>query len=290
MPSCDVKELSTKLEQRLAEVDLHCNPFLVKWYNDLRMQVAPANPQLIESAPEDSVAFLILAGPSNFESVVSYWNQKGWQKGMKMNFVDDAVTEMVTSRVEATMETIPFFRDNSSEKHPWRLQNLDEPPYLHSQTVGTVTGVTQHLEPKDVGDDEWVRELEDEIKAQRSETDFLSSKAFGLSVHPQMGGWFVFRFVLFFPSVRLSGEEGSEGASLRLPPPLSFLSIEEKKRLLEEYNLRPNESYWRDLHGPEGEPLESCRAYSAEAYLYFHTRQPGVRKRFLELKRRQMAA
>merc|ERR1719510_2356284 len=63
---------------------------------------------------------------------------------------------------------------------------------------------------------------------------------FPVAIHPKFGGWYVFRFILVLKQVTC--------VEIVKPPPLEFLDDDKvKKTILEEYNIRGQLGYWRDL-------------------------------------------
>ncbi|CAE7581475.1 mmachc, partial [Symbiodinium pilosum] len=167
------------------------------------------------------------------------------------------------------------------------IVNTDEgPPYYHVQTIGAVCAEDEHIEAKDVdgeGRDDWQEELSDRLEETRdpkmwgTESEMLR-KIFGVNVHPVWGGWYAYRALIVL-------RKGTQ-ASLQQPEPLTFLMLEDKKRILSEYNLRHQLCLWRDIndsHVPE-------RRYSPEEYFFFTETSPDKRRRFLEMKASQMAA
>eukprot|EP01068_Selenidium_serpulae_P019524 Selendium_serpulae@DN6826_c0_g1_i1.p1 len=191
------------------------------------------------------------------------------------------------------------------------LRHLDRPPYLHAQSLGFVAGMTEHCDPRDpqflkevdptdgLTGEKWVStELAGEISARGCEVSSFPgmpespSNVFGVSLHPRYGGWFVFRYLLVINGVRLT-------TPLKQPEPLSFLTPQQKRHALLEYNTNHAIGHWRDLKDERqtssttGEEeatttLTPNTRYSAEAYLFFHTRDPAVRRRFLELKTEEL--
>eukprot|EP00922_Rhytidocystis_sp_ex-Travisia-forbesii_P057998 GHVS01085801.1.p1 GENE.GHVS01085801.1~~GHVS01085801.1.p1 ORF type:complete len:494 (+),score=16.41 GHVS01085801.1:109-1590(+) len=94
------------------------------------------------------------------------------------------------------------------------------------------------------------------------------------------------------------------------PKPLNFLTLQQMKDVLWQFNTEPEIGRWRDAGvSTEHRSLEACDlksrhdgkplcpnepclqtkliSYSAESYLYFCTRDPRIRRRYFELKRRE---
>mmetsp|Transcript_19309 Transcript_19309/g.45063 ORF Transcript_19309/g.45063 Transcript_19309/m.45063 type:complete len:127 (+) Transcript_19309:116-496(+) len=98
-------------------------------------------------------------------------------------------------------------------------------------------------------------------------------KIFAVNIHPKYGGWYAYRAVVVLRGMR----------SPDLPPQesRSFLSMDEKKRILSEYNRRHELCYWREL-SETGHPAD-CR-YAPEEYFFFTETNVAKRRRFLQFK------
>jgi len=243
-------------------------PFLVSWYNESRK--ANAGGKQCIDAPDNAVAFAIYATPGYLETVAGYYRRQRPKSG----FVD-ATTNDILEQLRTTLrpELDPF------------ILNTDVPPYYHVQTMGSVAGVDQHVEPEELTGpemDEWREELGDRLEESRdpkmwgTETSMLR-KIFGVNVHPVYGGWYAYRALVV---LRRGLAEG-----LKRPSPQQFLQPAQARRIISEYNLRHAECIWRDLdeqtHPPD-------RRYNTDEFLFFTEVQPGKRRRWLEMRVAQL--
>eukprot|EP00913_Durusdinium_trenchii_P032932 g30829.t1 len=130
--------------------------------------------------------------------------------------------------------------------------------------------------PQDVtgdGSDEWREDLSDRLEEVRDP----KMKIFAVNVHPVWGGWYAYRALVVLRNGRQALEQQK---------PLDFLSNEEKKKSLSEYNLRHQLCLWRDLsetHPPD-------RRYSPDEFFFFTETSPEKRRRFLDMKVSYMTA
>eukprot|EP00928_Gymnodinium_smaydae_P064407 TRINITY_DN47738_c0_g1_i1.p1 TRINITY_DN47738_c0_g1~~TRINITY_DN47738_c0_g1_i1.p1 ORF type:complete len:319 (-),score=38.78 TRINITY_DN47738_c0_g1_i1:200-1156(-) len=257
--------LQSTLSEKLASSNVYCKPLLVSWYNELRRQSADST-QLLD-APEDSLAFLLYSGPGFLNTIVERFEHSA-QAG-SCDFVDDTTDAILNELVGEISEDL----------HP-KVLNLDKgPPYFHAQSLGVVAGVAQHLNPDEVNDPEWRESVSAQLLSTRSEEVWGSDlavrqKLFGISIHPEFGGWYAYRGLVILCGARTSN-------LVRPPPVISVEDMSEKKRILEEYNLRGDDCLWRDLtrsgHAPD-------KRYTPEEMLFFTEMNLGRRKRFLEMK------
>mmetsp|Transcript_15807 Transcript_15807/g.39104 ORF Transcript_15807/g.39104 Transcript_15807/m.39104 type:complete len:360 (+) Transcript_15807:1840-2919(+) len=182
----------------------------------------------------------------------------------------------------------------------FEIQNTDLPPYrVHVQTLGCVAGLDEHVEPaevlseqqEDVDDNEegyvFDADFFDELAASRDARVWGADNRtlHGVNLHPEFGGWYCYRLTVLFPRWQLmasgGGSGGSAGPSKWKPRPLAFLTKEEKREALIEFNLRPNLALWRDFRDAS---MKKClKRYTALAYLYFHEADAKKRMRALEL-------
>eukprot|EP00452_MALV-II_sp_L67-6_P000105 gene105-13_t len=193
------------------------------------------------------------------------------------------------------------------------VRNLDAPPYLHAQTLGFAAGVACHVEESDLGPGKGLdTETKEAIAAARDPRIWgpNNSTVHGVSLHPQLGGWFAYRMLVVLPGWRWAARPGGAvGAALCPAAPRWRLPPEEAAFVIEEFNLRPNVCRWRDVlprsssvfgpvstvaevaedavrvSGNEGDARVSkaAKQYSAQAYLFFHEQDMEKRARFLEL-------
>ncbi|CAK9046918.1 unnamed protein product [Durusdinium trenchii] len=254
----------------LAPMHLQCsNPLQVGWYNKARSETADGT-QTID-APDDAVAFAIYSVPRYLEVVLEHYAREKPAK--------DLVDGATNSILDALRLRIPSALDA-------QVINTDKgPPYFHVQTIGAVCAEDQHVEAEDVtgdGSDEWREDLSDRLEEVRdpkmwgTESE-MRRKIFAVNVHPVWGGWYAYRALVVLRNGRQALEQQK---------PLDFLSNEEKKKSLSEYNLRHQLCLWRDLsetHPPD-------RRYSPDEFFFFTETSPEKRRRFLDMKVSYMTA
>lgn len=259
------QHLHRALSGRLAKAHVYCKPFLVGWYNDLRRETARGS-QLLD-LPEDTLAFLLYSGPGFIDTIVEYFMHHS--RDEDCHYVDGAVDALMEGLISELPEDVNA-----------KAINLDKgPPYFHAQSLGVVAGVGQHLDPAEIDDPEWHESISKQLLENRSPevwgTDMaVRRKMFGISVHPEFGGWYAYRGVVVLHGIRTS-------MLMRPPCIVAVQDVSEKKRIIEEYNLRADDCRWRDLlrsgHSPD-------KRYSPEEMLFFSEMNLGKRRRFLEMK------
>jgi len=244
-------------------------PFLVKWYNDKRSDIAGGT-QRIE-APDTAVCFALYSIPGYLDVIVDHFRRVRPKDG----FVDSATNEILGN-----------LRSSLAPELDARVINTDMgPPYFHVQTVGCVAAIDQHVEAEEFkGDDaaHWREELSDALEETRDTKMWGTEpaqlrKIFAVNVHPKWGGWYAYRGLLIL--------RGTSAEHLQPPQPLQFLPPTEAKRIISEYNRRHQECLWRDLTA-DGHPPD-CR-YNTDEYFFFTETSPAKRKRWLELKADQL--
>lgn len=253
------------LSARCASSRVYCKPLLVGWYNDLRKESAGGS-QLLD-VPDDTLAFLVYNGPGYIDTVFEYFLETSQDESC--HFVDgatDAVLKGLSAQFSAGVGASTI--------------NLDKgPPYFHAQSLGVVAGVGQHLDPSEIQDAAWHETVSSQLLSIRSPDMWGSDvavrqKIFGISMHPEFGGWFAYRGLLILHNVRAS--------SLQRPTVVAAVTDEaEKKRILEEYNLRADDCFWRDLMR-NGHPAE--HRYTPEEMYFFTDMNLNRRKHFLQMR------
>ena len=208
------------------------------------------------------MAYVVASKAGYFDNVVQHFRDSPSVNG---DFVDDATDKIMGDITQnwcsASLGAVAY--------------NVDKPPYLHVQTMGYVAGMVQHVDQsaEPIFTEEEVGELKEELRSRRDikmwGEEGLES-IFGVAVHPSYGGWFVFRIILVLRNVL---------ADVERPAPLNFLTTEDKKMALREYNLYGDLARWRDV--PD---IAKEHRYTPLEFIYF---TPAVdsqkRRRILEL-------
>jgi len=175
------------------------------------------------------------------------------------------------------------------EVHIW---NTDLPPYIHVQTVGHVAGIDEHIEMGPLEGTEFEITAEEKTMIAQSRDPKLwgvnNQNVHCVNIHPEFGGWYAYRMCMVFPGVTLPGVNGgADNNVFQMPAPKQFLTAEERRDILVEFNLRPDVCRWRDL--PErivedmGAEKRAKIRYTPQAFLYFHEKNSYKRERFMEL-------
>jgi len=213
------------------------------------------------------LAFVIFNGPGYLDTVVEYF---ATSLDSDDNHFVDAATDSLLNGLAAEFH---------SDLHV-RVVNLDKgPPYYHSQSFGAVAGLDQYLEPSEIEDEDWHLSCSSQLLDVRSADVWgdnvdVRKKIFGVSVHPEYGGWYAYRGLFIL--------RGARGCTLeRQPVVVAVEDKMDKKRILEEYNLRGDDCRWRDLSST-GHDVD--KRYAPEEMMFFTEMNLQRRRRFLEMK------
>lgn len=195
---------------------------------------------------EDAIAFVVLSNNRFFERVVDNF----LPESENSNFVDKTVDEMLV-RIQNIL----------SPEYKAKLWSTDRPPLFHVQTMGYVAGATEYVPPCSL--------------TRKDDSVGSGDHIWGVSIHPEYGGWFTFRLLIV-----LEGVTWPKGEKIA---PLRFLSDEARDIIIYEYNTNPDLARWRDFNNGESE----LKKYDATQYAYFHERSVDKRRRILELLKEQ---
>ena len=224
--------------------------------------MAPQNPQLILSKNSDALGIVILSNYKFFNEVIKLYKPDQ----MSSNFVDDAV--------DHHMGRILNFFDSHLEG---KAVNTDRAPYYHVQTIGHVSGIDEHVNANkflESDDGDSVLKLSEYLPARNADIwGSRASQILSVNIHPRYGGWYAYRMLLVFHAV-------SWPMQMVPPLPRQFLTEDDKRRILVEYNRFPDLGLWRDFHDKSTGRL--CR-YEAHQYFFFHEQCPKKRRRSLAL-------
>lgn len=263
-----VQALAHAIDGWASPFHVHCSPpFLVGWYNDERKRTAGGESMI--KADEDAVAFAMYTRPGYLDTILDHYGRAR----PSSHFVD-----------AATNEVLQQLRTKLPDAFGAVVTNTDEgPPYYHVQTVGAVAGVDQHMEAGDVNDPLWESDLSDRLEETRDERMWgtdpqVRRKIFGVNMHPIYGGWYAYRALVVLHAVRAK--------DLKRPEPLSFVSGDDMRRILSEYNLRHADCNWRDLK-LIGHPAE--HRYTPEEFFFFTETAASKRRKFLDMKVARMS-
>jgi len=257
---------------------LRCSkPFLAKWYNEKRSGLGGST-QIIEG-PESAICFALYSVPGFLEVVADHYRRR-------RPAADSAESETSTFVDSTTDEILEKLRASVAPALDAVVVNIEAgPPYYHVQCIGDVAGIDQHVAAEHIeGEDaaQWREELSDALEDSRDTkmwgTDPATlRKIFGVNVHPVWGGWYAYRALVVL--------RGASVENLPRPEPLKFLSQEDARRILKEYNLNAPECRWRDLMA-QGHPPE--KQYTTDEYFFFTEVSDKKRLRWLELRAAQL--
>lgn len=229
------EEVIDVLQCRCAGTGVSCHPFLLGWYHD-----RVATPFHFPCS-EDTLAVLLINTPSMFESLfIPFLRSPHYSHG-RLDPIDQCFKHFFSQLREL------FRSDDVEVMHDFELLPSRKPRVL-VQTAGHVAGVARYYRREDVNPDPWPRE----------------KKMYGVSIHPEYGGWFAFRGILIFKNVKAPHLERVEPADC---VPTHDMRVE----LLERFNGNWQDSTWKDV--VVGGAKEK---YSEEQKLYFSTK-PGER-------------
>lgn len=234
----------------------------MKWYNDLRLLVSPQSPQLIEAANENAVGILLISNGSFFDQVVDTFRFDSSE--VSSNFVERTTNRLLNLLVGHL---------NSMGYSQISQYNLDTPPFLHSQSLGYLSGIAEYISGDNVALNTERMETLKRHSNENGETMSPHSTIMGLTLHPRYGGWFAYRGLLVFDDVSWPVDSSK-------PTPIHFLTENRRHEAIIEFNINPELGYWRDLNDcSQG----SVVRYSCVQYAFFHERSALRRRRMLEL-------
>lgn len=252
----DCLKFKDGLSAYLASFSMACESFKVGWYNKTRRQVAGGT-QLI-NAPDEALGFIVLSGPGFFNYLAKQYPES--KSSSPVDDTTDAIMKGAVSRCGATLAA--------------EALNVDKEPYIHAQSIGHLAGMVQYIDHNStaVFSEEEESDLREDMRSTRDPKmwgDALDT-FFPVAIHPRLGGWYVFRFILVLNRIT--------SVEMPQPQPLAFLDDELKKAILREFNLHGELGRWRDLPGQKREDK-----YSALEYVFFNEPKMDKRKRILEL-------
>lgn len=237
-------EIVAKANKVLNRGGYDCAPFKIEWYNETVGQPFKLD------YPGDTLAVNVINTPTMFEDALKPFVCT--QRGSSSRDPLDDCTAFWFDRViqefppELRIEVLRDFDMWPSRK-----------PKIIVQTSGHVAGQAYYYQRKDVTDDPWPNER----------------AVYGVSVHPQYGGWFAFRGVLIFVDVQVPDLE-------RVYPP-DIVPLNEKRiELLEGFNF-----HWKNWSFRDVIPV-SIR-YSDEMKMYMEIPPGPKRRQFLGLDTEQ---
>ncbi|CAG7835287.1 unnamed protein product [Allacma fusca] len=250
----DINSNSRMLPEQISEIvhrifgpaDLHVHPFLIGWYNEL------VGSKFALNVPEDTVAFVVISGPTIFEKCVIPFLRN--QVGRNNSFCTiDPLDETMKFMFRLFLKELEAQGFETEAFHDFDLFPNRRPKVL-VQTAAHVAGAAEYF-------------LESRLTCLES---IPKKKLFGVAVHPEYGGWFAIRGIIILKNVREKWEP---------PPPLNILPDESKIAfLLEQFTYNWKANIWRDVV-----PVKNDVRYSADFLEYLET-DPNKRWDFIVQK------
>lgn len=218
-------------------VQLFCIGYTqIGWYN------AVVLPAFRLPYDDETVAWAVISQPSMFEKLFVPYLRAAWKDGTYSDKdpLDACLFQYLNELVRNFRPQFEVDVIQDYDMHP------DRRPKVLVQTAGHVAGAAYYYQ----------REHLDKVADPWDE----SKKIFGVSVHPNFGGWFAFRGVLIF--------KGLTGPStlVQTPPPDCVPTLEMKVELLRRFNECWEDWTYRDVCGS---PIQEI--YSDKQKLYFGT-------------------
>lgn len=232
----EVEEVIGVLQSRCEGTGVTCHPFLLGWYHD---RVAPP---FHFPWGEDTLAVLLISTPSMFERLfIPYLRSSHYS-----HTVLDPLDQCFKHFFSQLRDLFPL--QGVKVIHDFEICPQTRRPRVLVQTAGHVAGIAHYYQREDVNPDPWPAE----------------KKIFGVSIHPEFGGWFAFRGILIFEDVK--------APDLKKAEPVDCVPSQDMRvEVLERYNGNWQDWTFRDvvLGGAK-------ERYSEEQKLYFST-EPGKR-------------
>jgi methylmalonic aciduria homocystinuria type C protein len=235
METVTVGEVLGRLRSECAGRGVSCHPFLLGWYHDM------VTPPFHFPLDGDTLAVVVINTPSMFEELfIPFLRSPQYSPGT-LDPIDQCFRHFFS-------QLRGLFPPGCVEVvHDFELLPSRKPRVL-VQTAGHVAGVARYYQRKDVNPEPWPEER----------------KIYGVSIHPEFGGWFAFRGILIFKDIKTPHLK-------RVEPEDCVPSQEMRVEVLERFNGNWQDGRWKDV--VVGGPKER---YSESQQLYFGT-EPGQR-------------
>ncbi|XP_005107062.1 cyanocobalamin reductase / alkylcobalamin dealkylase [Aplysia californica] len=236
--SHQIGRILSSLSTIYTPVGFEIYPFKIGWYNE---QVG--EPFRFDLDP-DTLAFVIISTPDMFDKALVPFMCRDDCTGST-----DILDKCMMHYFSLTKQAFPD--DDVETIHDFEMAASRRPKIL-VQPAAHVSGAAFYYTRRCVDPDPWGEK----------------KKIFGVSIHPQYGGWFAIRGVIIFKSVQCPELPHKE--------PVDCVPEQEKRReLLELFNYHWRDWRFRDI-------IEPHKRYSEDQRLYFETmpkdRSPLVRQ------------
>ena len=186
---------------------------------------------------EDVLAWIVISIPSMFEKLFKPFILSEWSDDTILDPLDECMKRYFAT-IQRDFSQHKFVVIQDFELHP------DRRPKVLVQTAGHTAGACYYYQRQDLQEgDPWPE----------------SKNIYGVSVHPQYGGWFAFRGVLVFPDVKVPN-------LAQVSPPDCVPTNEMRVDLLRKFNENWQDWSYRDVLN---KPIRE--KYSEEQKIYFGT-------------------
>nr|XP_054764861.1 cyanocobalamin reductase / alkylcobalamin dealkylase-like [Lytechinus pictus] len=224
--------ISEKLRNVLEPNGFEIHPFKIGWYNE------KVKPVFHLSYPQDTLSFCVLSTPSMFDKAFLPFVERLKTQSVIENRdpIDSCVAEQLQKAKEALQPDHEVNIIQDFEVHP-----VTRRPKLLVQTAGHVSGAAFYYKRDSISMDPW-----DEKK-----------KIYGVSIHPNYGGWFAFRGAIIIKDTFCSDLQ-------QTAPQKTLRTDQEIIDLLEKFNFHWKENTFRDVV-----PVQE--KYSADQICYWNT-------------------
>ena len=169
-----VDQVIGRLQRGCEGSGVTCHPFLLGWYQE-KVSSPFHFPYSV-----DTLAVLLVSTPSMFEKLFLPYLSSPQYSPTTLDPLDQCFKHFFSRLRELSaphkVEAIHDFEMSPGYRRPWVLV----------QTAGHVAGVARYYQREDVNPDPWPAE----------------QRVYGVSMHPEYGGWFAFRGVLIFPDIQ----------------------------------------------------------------------------------------
>ena len=231
MSTTSADKILSKVSTQCKQLGLESYSFKVGWYNDV-VETCFHLPY-----PPDTLALIIISAPSMFELLFKPFLSSP-------NFHPESMDPLDQCLKNTFEELAKLFPGQEIEKIQDFELHPNRRPKVLVQTAGHVAGAARYYQRSDVTEaDPWGEDV----------------RIYGVSVHPNYGGWFALRGVLIFKDVSVPDLPKREPVDC---VPTNEMRID----LLTKYNMS-----WKDWTFRDVCVNKIVDRYSEEQKLYFET-------------------
>ena len=220
------------LRSRCEGTGVSCHPFLLGWYHE-KVGVPFHFPY-----SEDTLSILITSTPPMFEQLFLPYLSSPQYQPAQLDPLDQCLRHFFSE-----LKSLFSPSTNIELWHDFEVCPGSRRPRVLVQTAGHVAGVARYYQRGDVNPDPWHED----------------QKIYGVSMHPEYGGWFAFRGVLIFKDITAPHLP-------RVEPRDCVPSQAMRAELLTQYNI-----HWKDWTFRDIVVGGAKERYSEQQKLYFST-------------------